>query len=554
MSKAPQDLSEKVLANVTYLVELENVEAARMLKLCSIEINEHSDDGEQSFFEFLWFIEIKCPREVYKILRDENNPLTCSIKDAFGSVSNSFNAELHKFSPLIQVIEFESNWREGAEIAILDERILASTISFLMEGDSTDKQTASLLSECVLITNKKLEDSPFSTEPKKILQCEFRCSRKSYELFSEANNKFRKAIEKSINAVLPNCYFNHSIEFVFKYKLLSNLRQREEANFFEDSSKENNDIDPLKNLISSLKQQQTDFIGRLRLGLSKTLRCETKGFHSELTVIANDDLKQLRDFCWRMADKFKSSRTDIKDLFVNTLKGKLGEEAFYLRLGERVSEVDYESRKGGDGKIDFQLSSTPSVGIQVKTRNGNPHNTRWFVSKEEVEKNKVIACFLIQEEVSEAQQEYNIIFAGFISTDMINDSDFKGEKQVKLPINELLYSGGIKAYLDLLEENFQQVELIEALERSVKKQTLHIELTPEIKDIWTKVLREIKPYSTQVTVKQQLSLISFDGQKALFYVASQPLLKFVHGKTSQIEEAFYAVLNKNVEVVIEVKP
>ncbi len=44
---------------------------------------------------------------------------------------------------------------------------------------------------------------------------------------------------------------------------------------------------------------------------------------------------------------------------------------------------------------------------------------RWPISSEEVEKNAVVVCILIQEDVSEAQSEYHLFLAGFLPTQMI---------------------------------------------------------------------------------------------------------------------------------------
>ncbi|TAF08214.1 MAG: tetratricopeptide repeat protein [Nostocales cyanobacterium] len=189
-----------------------------------------------------------------------------------------------------------------------------------------------------------------------------------------------------------------------------------------------------------LKAQQTDFIQRLKS--ATLLRCDEKGQHSELTVISGQRLDQLRDFCWEMVKKYKP--TDPKNYFINNMKGKLGEEVVKSRLANFVTEVDYEKRVSGDGKVDFTLTSDSSIGIQVKARNGNFDKIQWSISQEEIEKNAVLVCILIQEEVSEAQAEYNLILAGFLPTNMITSSAGKA----LVGIDELLYSGGLRSYLE----------------------------------------------------------------------------------------------------------
>lgn len=191
--------------------------------------------------------------------------------------------------------------------------------------------------------------------------------------------------------------------------------------------------------ITLLRAQQADFIQRLKLGF--LLHSEKEGLHGELTVISGNKLKQLRDFCWEMVGKYRPN--DPKKYFINSMKGKLGEEVVKLRLGSLVTEVDYEKRIGGDGKVDFTLSSDSSVGIQVKARYGNIDTVKWFINKEEVEKNTVLICILIQEEVNEAQNQYNLVLTGFLPTHMIKVSDNKAS----FTIEQLLYCGGLNSYL-----------------------------------------------------------------------------------------------------------
>lgn len=190
-----------------------------------------------------------------------------------------------------------------------------------------------------------------------------------------------------------------------------------------------------------LRSQQADFIQRLKY--SFLLRCEIQSQHSELTVISGKRLKQLRDFCWHMAEKYKQT-SPVRDVFINNLKGKLGEEVVKARLAEFVTKVDYEKRLGGDGKVDFTLTCDPFVGIQVKACCGSIDKARWSISQEEVEKNAALVCILIQEEVNEAQTEYNLVTAGFIPTKMIEVINAKAS----FGINELLYCGGLRSYLE----------------------------------------------------------------------------------------------------------
>jgi single-stranded-DNA-specific exonuclease RecJ len=196
-----------------------------------------------------------------------------------------------------------------------------------------------------------------------------------------------------------------------------------------------------------LRSQQADFIQRLKSGC--VLHCETEGQHSELTVISGESLKQLRDFCWQMADKYKRM-SSVRDVFINNMKGKLAEEVVKARLAGLVTEVDYEKRLSGDGKVDFRLTSDPSIGIQVKARHGSIDSVQWWIDQEEITKNTLLVCILIQEEVHEAQTEYNLITAGFLPTNIINVSHGKAS----VGVEQLLYSGGLRSYLESVQPDY----------------------------------------------------------------------------------------------------
>lgn len=202
--------------------------------------------------------------------------------------------------------------------------------------------------------------------------------------------------------------------------------------------------------ITLLRSLQSDFINRLTSGC--LLQCEIAGQYSELTIISGERLKILREFCWLMAEKYKRT-SPVREVFINNLKGKLGEEVVKERLADLITEVDYETRFGGDGNVDFTLTSDSKIGIEVKSRHGSISQVRWSVTSEEVAKNTVIVCVLIQEDVNEAQPHYHLFLAGFLPTKMIKLKTGK----ISFGINQLLYGGGLFCYLEQLRKthNFQ---------------------------------------------------------------------------------------------------
>jgi single-stranded-DNA-specific exonuclease RecJ len=195
-----------------------------------------------------------------------------------------------------------------------------------------------------------------------------------------------------------------------------------------------------------LRTQQADFIQRAKSGCLS--RSEIEGQYRELTVISGNRLNQLRDFCWEMAEKYKQNNS-VRQVFINNLKGKLGEEVVKIHLADLVTEVNYEKQLGGDGKVDFTLNSASNIGIQVKARHGNIDTVKWSITKEEVSKNTVVVCILIQEEVSEAQSEYTLLTAGFMPTSMIQTNNCK----TTLGIKDLLYGAGLRSYLESFTPN-----------------------------------------------------------------------------------------------------
>ncbi|MFQ4143455.1 tetratricopeptide repeat protein [Chlorogloeopsis sp. ULAP02] len=198
--------------------------------------------------------------------------------------------------------------------------------------------------------------------------------------------------------------------------------------------------------INVLRSLQSDFIKRLTSGC--LLHCEIEGQYSELTIISGERLRVLREFCWQMAEKYKRV-LPVRDVFLNYLKGKLGEEVVKERLADLITEVDYEKRFGGDGNIDFTLTADSSIGVEVKSRCGSIDRVRWSISSEEVEKNAVVVCVLIEEEVNEAQPEYHLFLAGFLPTQMIKLKTGR----ISFGIEQLLYGGGLQCYLEQLQSS-----------------------------------------------------------------------------------------------------
>ena len=225
-------------------------------------------------------------------------------------------------------------------------------------------------------------------------------------------------------------------EIAFDYKFYDVLINNDISSLLLNQNNNNNDSSKNKDFEKLAKSQQDDFITRIKT--DELLNVKTKGLFSELIIINKHRLEELKEFCWEMAEKYKT-RGKIKKLFINNLKGKLGEEVVKKILGSFVTEVDYEIKRGGDGKVDFFVTNNSDIGIQVKTRKGDIDSIEWFINEEEKQKNKILICILSQEEINESQEEYHLIFAGFIPTKFIEGTKVKAD--------ELWYGGCLRCYL-----------------------------------------------------------------------------------------------------------
>lgn len=212
-----------------------------------------------------------------------------------------------------------------------------------------------------------------------------------------------------------------------------------------------------------LESQQAEFIKRLQSGTEKNLlHCGLLGVHSDIKTISSSDseLQKLREYCWEMVRKYRN--ISPRQVFTNHAKGKLGEIVTEDCLSGLVGQVNYEILPSGDGKIDLTLSSDGNIGIQVKTRYSNTYNVEWSISLEEIQKNKAVVCVLIlgeQKKFDEFKSEYHPVMAGFLPTDLIQKQiregsldweDNNGNKVVKIKIDNLLYGGGLRSYLEKL--------------------------------------------------------------------------------------------------------
>lgn len=182
-----------------------------------------------------------------------------------------------------------------------------------------------------------------------------------------------------------------------------------------------------------LRSQQIDFIRRLQSRsaiLHQLTNPQLTGYHSEMIIISGEILAQIRQECETIAH----------------LKSKLGALAVQSYLDPIATPIDPGDRTVSDRPVYFRLTNEPNIRIIVKTEGGNSETIRWHVDLAESEDCDVMVCILIPETSSDFQAEYQSIFAGFLPIRTIGFQN--GEASVK--IDDLLYSGGLKAYLQSL--------------------------------------------------------------------------------------------------------
>jgi DNA polymerase-3 subunit gamma/tau len=74
----------------------------------------------------------------------------------------------------------------------------------------------------------------------------------------------------------------------------------------------------------------------------------------------------------------------------------------------------------------------------------------------------------------------------------------------------------------------------------------------DLNRVWEQVLDRVRPFSTQVLLRQQGNLVIFTNDTAYVKISSQPLLNIVKNKVANIEEAFVQVFNRRVKVTVGV--
>jgi tetratricopeptide (TPR) repeat protein len=192
-----------------------------------------------------------------------------------------------------------------------------------------------------------------------------------------------------------------------------------------------------------LKQQQLDFVKRLKSG--HLLHCDRDYLYSEVTVIGDKILQELITDSKQIATKYESIYP-VHEIFTTIFRGKLGEKTFLIRFGDLVTPILEKETLTKKNKVNFVLKVLPHIHIHVKSCGGNIEKIKWCFTEEEVKHSAVLVCLYCLQEFSAQNLDYSLILAGFFPTEMITIS----EQLLSLDISDLLYGGGLRAYLNSL--------------------------------------------------------------------------------------------------------
>lgn len=213
--------------------------------------------------------------------------------------------------------------------------------------------------------------------------------------------------------------------------------------------------------ITILRAQQIDFIKRLRSNssvLHHMKNYKLTDYHSELMVVSGNLLNRMQKFYHRQQTK-NLPKSYQKYISQNEFKEKL-QSSFsklivqqYLKSIVKVIDKKHQSLKEYAGH--FCLSLNPSYPIIIEGKVGSRYTASWSVNIDPIPETSTIVFVLIEEnfDFQHKNEEYNIILAGFLPAEMLDRS----QEVVNISIEELLYSGGLKSYLESCQESGDRV-------------------------------------------------------------------------------------------------
>ena len=210
--------------------------------------------------------------------------------------------------------------------------------------------------------------------------------------------------------------------------------------------------------ITILRDQQIDFIKRLRSNSSvlhhmKNYKLTDR--HSELMVVSGQLLKRMQKFYHRQkTKKLPESYQKYINLNQDEVKQKLQCSFSKLivkqYLNSMIKAIDKEGESFKKSAGNFCLRLKPSYPIIIEGKICSRYTASWSVKIDQIPETSTIVFVLIEENLDSEHknEEYNIILAGFLPTEMLDRS----QPVVNVSLEDLLYSGGLKSYLESIQD------------------------------------------------------------------------------------------------------
>ena len=205
-----------------------------------------------------------------------------------------------------------------------------------------------------------------------------------------------------------------------------------------------------------LKSQQRDFLARLNSisidESSSLIHSAIPGCHREEMVVSGDRVRELRALCRQLILESDPS-CPVRELLQIYLRAQLAREAISSFCANVLQPTDSIEQVGNPTLADFTLKTQSDrtqtrMRIRVKAieqkREEDGENTCWCWSAAEIETCEAIACVLIREPVNEIAEEYHLVLAGFLPSNLLS---LPGD-EIRLGMEDLLYSGGFRGYLE----------------------------------------------------------------------------------------------------------
>jgi DNA polymerase-3 subunit gamma/tau len=77
-------------------------------------------------------------------------------------------------------------------------------------------------------------------------------------------------------------------------------------------------------------------------------------------------------------------------------------------------------------------------------------------------------------------------------------------------------------------------------------------LAQDTQEIWRKITDNLEPLTTRELLRQQCTLIEFDGESARIGISSENLLKLVQGKLTNLQAACATTFQRQIKITLEV--